>query len=372
MNSLILKKITLIIIIFSLILSSTGIEDVFVLRASAQAPSFGEILGKATAAATVCFLENKVEMFVAGLLGRVEAMAEGAVTKFTDVSAVPVIDTTGIKTSKSIETAEALSLSKKCLRDTLAKLLLDWLVDQTINWIAGGPEPKFVTNWDTFLEDAYQAGVGTAAQELGAGFLCEPFDLSVRLALSPNLVPTFSQRVTCTLDDILSNVNAAYEDFINDFQKGSWIAYNAMWQPQNNYYGTLLMAWDEMEIEGAKRKEAAQAESIASQGFLSTKKCIMPGNKYEVMNIECKGIDIASPEYAQCVQKAIELTETKYCKEWEITTPGKTIGGVLSKAVESDLDFIVNAQELSTYLTAIIDAAINRLVNSGVEGLRGL
>jgi len=40
------------------------------------------------------------------------------------------------------------------LRDIIAKRIMDYIVDQTITWIQGGGEPKFISNWDGFLKDA--------------------------------------------------------------------------------------------------------------------------------------------------------------------------------------------------------------------------
>jgi hypothetical protein len=104
----------------------------------------------------------------------------------------------------------------------------------------------------------------------------------------------------------------------------------------------LLLAWNAKEGEIAARANAAYSEAIASQGFLSVKKC----KKDEL------GRDIPS----SCI----------------ITTPGTAVGALAQKAIGADLDFIVNSQDLAAYIAAISDALINRLVRSGVEGFSGI
>ena len=42
------------------------------------------------------------------------------------------------------------------MRDIIAKRIMDYIVDQTVQWIQGGGEPKFVTNWDSFYERCWR------------------------------------------------------------------------------------------------------------------------------------------------------------------------------------------------------------------------
>ncbi len=224
--------------------------------------------------------------------------------------------------------------------EVLKKRLLDMLVDQIVQWIQGGGSPKFITDWQGFLRDAFNAGVGDIIKQLGLGFLCSPFNLQVNLALSP--IPKFSQRVSCTLDKIVSNIN----NFYGDFRNGGWIAYQTQWQPAGNYYGSVLTAYDEALKEGARRKEAAQNEGIANQGFLSTKRCVQP--EYDLDNVVIG------------------------CSKYEVTTPGKTVGDMLSRAVTSDIDYIVNSRDLGAYVAAIGNAIYNRLTREAVGGVTAL
>lgn len=215
---------------------------------------------------------------------------------------------------------------KDMLLSVIKKEILDVMVDQITGWIQGGGEPKFITDWQGFLNDAFQAGVGDIIQQTNLAFLCAPFSLQVRLSLLP--VKPFSQRVTCTLNDIIANI----EDFYNNFSNGSWIAYEYSWWPENNYYGTLIMAYDEMMFRGAQQKEAAQNQALAYNGWLPTT------NAYNL-----------------------------------ITVPGNLVGQMAGKVFgDWQINGLLNATDLEQYATAIGNAAINRLVVEGVSGIQGL
>jgi len=214
--------------------------------------------------------------------------------------------------------------------EALKRRLLTLIVDQIIGWIEGEGKPLFVTDWRQFVADAGNIALGDLIQELGLGFLCSPFGLQVQLSvLRP---PRFSQYITCTLDDVVQNIEAFYEDF----RQGGWLAYAELWQPQNNFYGAVLLAMEEREQRIAAQTEANVLEAIAGSGFLGTRKCDATG---------------------------------RFCF---ITTPGAQIGALAAKAIGSDIDYLINAQDLAVYVGAIADALINRLIRSGVEGLLSL
>ncbi len=221
----------------------------------------------------------------------------------------------------------------KIMRDIVAKRIMDYIVDETVQWIQGGGEPKFVTDWNGFLNDAFQAGVGDVIQQTNLAWLCKPFGLQLRISLLP--IPKFSQRVTCTLDDIVSNI----QNFYDDFQNGSWIAYEQSWWPENNYYGTLYMTMDEMMIRGAQQQQAAQNEALAGKGFLSVKKCVRTGRT-----------DQNDPS-------------TEKCLEYRTVTPGDTVGQVVADSMTSDIQWAANIQ---SWTSALVNAVINRVTTEGI------
>ncbi|MBI4119439.1 MAG: hypothetical protein HY456_01160, partial [Parcubacteria group bacterium] len=223
--------------------------------------------------------------------------------------------------------------------EALKKRLLDMIVDQIVRWIQGGGEPKFITDWQGFLRDAFNVGFDEVIRQLGLGFLCSPFSAQVRLALS---VPRpFSQQITCSLDRVVNNINAFYRNF----QSGGWLAYQSVWQPENNIFGATLIGYDELIRRGTETRDAARNEGLANNGFLSIKRCAEYGDE--------------------------DLEGNRICDRYETVTPGKTIGDAAARTVGADIDYIVNARDLSAYIAAIGDAFINRLVREGAGLISG-
>ncbi len=233
-------------------------------------------------------------------------------------------------TSATLTTETITRNLAKIVMEGVKRRILNMVVDQIIGWIQGEGKPLFITDWKAFLKDAGSAAVGDLAYELGLGFLCSPFSIQVQLSiLQP---PRFGSYITCTLDQIVSNM----DNFYGDFRTGGWFALNEMWNPQNNFYGSVLLAMNEKNQRRAGAEEASILESVASQGFLGTRKCDETG---------------------------------QYCF---ITTPGAQIGALAAKALGSDIDYLVNAQDIAVYVGAIADAAINRLIKEGINGLLGV
>jgi len=219
------------------------------------------------------------------------------------------------------------------LRDVVAKRIIDYIVDETVEWIQGGGKPKFVTDWQGFLRQAGNIAFDQMIKDVGLAWLCQPFSLQVKISLLP--VPKFSKRIECTLDDVVKNI----EDFYKDFEKGGWIAYQEAWQPQNNYYGQMLMIHDETLTRMAQKTEAAANEALAGKGFLSVKKCVL----YD--------------DYG-----------TGGCLKYEIVTPGDTVGQVVARGMTSDIEWAAN---IKSWTSALVNAVINRLTREGIGLLKG-
>jgi hypothetical protein len=237
---------------------------------------------------------------------------------------------------------------ERLLRAKLKKLLLDQMVDQIIGWIQGEGKPRFVTDWAGFLQDAGSAAAGEFIQSSALGFLCDPIQAQIRVALSP--VRRFGTSITCTLDQIVNNV----QNFYDDFNNGGWLAYQTLWEPQNNVYGAFLITQEEQDRQIGRAQFNAESQAKAGNGFLGGQSCSEnPANPNGAdLDGDGKGGDIPS----SC----------------EITTPGRIVGDLASKAFTSNIDFLLTGEELDEYVTAISDALINRLIISGVDGIKNI
>lgn len=150
--------------------------------------------------------------------------------------------------------------------DVLRKQLMAMLVNDIVKWIQGGGVPRGVTDWQQFLKDAANAAAGTFIdQYLGMGFLCQRFDVKLKIALTA--IPTFDESVKCTFSQIVANINT----FLNDFSQGGWKAWISISEAPNNIMGAYLIALDKKIGVQAEAEQAAQNEAIASSGFLEKK-----------------------------------------------------------------------------------------------------
>ena len=230
----------------------------------------------------------------------------------------------------------------KLAAEQLKRQLLNMIVDQIVNWIQGGGEPKFITDWPGFFRDAVDQAGGRFIQELGLGRLCSAFGFKLSAAFIP--IPKFSDRSSCTLSQVGANLDA----FLKDFKSGGWAAWDEMvLKPQNNIYGAYLMAWDEKNKRESAAEKAAAAEAQAGQGFLSVRRCAQTATT------------CATEGGCQSV-----------CVKEEVVTPGKVVGELAGKAVGSDIDYIVNADDFAAYVSAITNAILNRVFAEGVGLLR--
>lgn len=223
----------------------------------------------------------------------------------------------------------ALTEAADAIQETIKKRFFDMIVDQMVNWIQGGGKPLFIQNWNAFLAQYGNIVTGDIISEMKIGGICQPFGMQLQIAvLQP---PRFSGQVKCTLDQVVRNMVGFY----NNFSTGGFVAYREQWQPQNNFYGALLLAMDEKETRIADKRFAGLQEAQAGNGFLGTRKC---------------------DEFGHCY----------------ITTPGMQIGAAAAKVVGADLDYIVNSKSMAAYVAAISDALINRLIREGVSGFQGV
>jgi hypothetical protein len=262
----------------------------------------------------------------------------------TIVGSLPVqlISEQAVQTAAGTFISKVVDQGLKILLEMLRKKLLDYFVDSIIKWIQGtDSKPAFVTNWREFMGDVVGDAVGSYIETTKFAGLCDTFDFQVRVSLpQTNSRPSLP---TCTLNQIVGNI----ENFYSDFRSGGWLAYDESLFPQNNPYGSYIIAMEGAAYEAITAKEEKEQEmSQSTGGFENTKRC---------------AIEVTDP-----------LTQEKKCLMWESTTPGTTISQRLQKALDVDIDNILSATEFTTYVGAILDAAINRLFRAGKDGLLGI
>ena len=146
---------------------------------------------------------------------------------------------------------------------------------------------------------------------------------------------------------------------MEDFRNGSWLAYQETWYPRNNFYGGTIIAVDEAARAEAQGREAAEREALAGRGFLSfTKDDCVADKTGGYIDKECKTIGPAQPE------------KPTYKKVRRTVTPGAIVGEAAANlTVTTPINRIIHSDDLTLYLSAIVDAAINQLTKEGIEWL---
>jgi len=274
------------------------------------------------------------------------------------------------KLALSKEAKEMLTQAKNIAGELAMRQVLAMLTNQIITWIQGGGEPQFISDWQGFLLDAADKAGGLFVDKyLGAGYLCEPFDIDIKIALLD--VPPFEERVACTISDMVDNI----DDFYNDFSKGGWKGWIELTKPQNNFYGAYLIAQEEKIKKADEAREASLKDAETGGGFLSIKACIKGHiEDYETKETinECSDKDACKDMFEQWETSD---SDNLFICDKEITiTPGSVISDITSKAVNQPIkmleDSISNmASEmgiLGPYIIAIGAALTNRVIKEGL------
>jgi hypothetical protein len=261
----------------------------------------------------------------------------------------PVFDVAAITQRLALagkeQTKEIIVTMKKLAGQMLKKLVLDRIVDATVEWIKrGGFEGKggpIIQDWGAFFQQATEDYIGEVIGE-AMPMLCSPFQLNMAVSFGSQ-PQKFSQKVECTLGDVTENI----DDFFENFEKkneGRWIAYNQIWEPQNNFFGSALMTRDEMESGNKSILDQKNVEATVNLGFKPQVKCSIDQN-----------------------------TKKEVCVT---ITPGSVIGKSIQEKIIPNYksEAILSANDIASYIGALADAVIYRysiLAKNGLVGLMG-
>ena len=273
--------------------------------------------------------------------------------------------------------------------------ILAQLTNDIVNWIQNGTTPRFLTmGLDDWLGMAVDNAMGNFIdQYLGIGWLCEPFDIDIKIAMLSQT--TFKEESKCSLSDIVGNI----EDFYNDFSVGGWEGWIKLTEGGNNVYSTYLIAMEEVQKIQTKEEKEQEAEIARGSGFFSPKDCVWyDGNNKPIdLVVESSGKrytegykDVwGTPSLpSKCAPSANILAEpfetdglhkdgspvvgpcTKKCISH---TPGKQISDSVSKAMNNFWDVIneqigaasAKAGPLAIYVEQILNALVNRAFKEG-------
>lgn len=262
----------------------------------------------------------------------------------------------------------------------LRKELINYFQNKIVKWVEGDDTggSLYPKDFKDFLKEASDQAAGDVIKNVGLGQFCDGFGedrAKLQISLTPPPPVTISRGYSCTLSDVVDNVKA----FKDNFSEGSFVGYQTLLESQNNRYGLTLTAVNELMIKKDDRVSAAMQSVTAGGGFLSGKTClkweeIMPPGVYgpslAITENDPRFKGNTTPDGRPYNGSTERPAGSQYeCTSSKIVTPGKTVGDALSKAVGSDIDFIMNAEDLSAFVAAITDAMIYRLTKEAGKGL---
>ncbi len=242
---------------------------------------------------------------------------------------------------------------------SLKKRLLDEITNETIQWIQNGKTPVFTQNFGDVFRTAADQAAGDVLQNLGEGQLCTGLPQKL-YNLQLTQPQPLRQSVSCTLSQVVGNIEA----FKQNFSQGGWVGYQDLLMPQNNQYGIMILTQQALQNELSQKTQSAVLLQQVNQGF-NIKQCTTWRLYEKATNQPVPNSDENVTDQPPSADPALEYR----CVEEKVTTPGRTVADSVSKALGSNIDFIVNTNDLSNALGMVLDAAFNRLMKAGVSGL---
>lgn len=278
---------------------------------------------------------------------------------------------------------QILDYAIKIATEVLKDQLIHKLVQQTINWVNGGfnGKPQFVTNFGKLLSDtAKSAGnrVLSDAMNKFNGGACPTLKPLLEITFEGTAVEagvSGSGGYSCTIDQMGANI----ADFKDSFANGGWIAYrNMLTNPEGTYFGAYIDLSDKIAAEQNKKTDEKKQEVSTGSGFQDQKKCkktesFAMENITSDVNAEIERLGDTFVDAEADPNNADVITITYCAGDKETTTPGNTTAQSLKDSLgKSPIDRIVNANDITALISALINAALTKLIGLGVDGLAGL
>lgn len=193
-------------------------------------------------------------------------------------------------TDAGVTAHQEIATTKECLLDGLTVILRNTLIENLtggiLDWINTGFDgnPAFVTDLGEFLGETADEAVGEFIEGSALGGLCGSFQTEVRIIVSKNYFSSYRDRTTCTLTEVIDNV----DDFTSgNFKLGGWRGWNSIIR-ENIYTKTIETDFQAQQVRnGAVAKAIAEYQS--GRGFLDDKECTTDENGAETCDTVTPG-----------------------------------------------------------------------------------
>jgi hypothetical protein len=230
-----------------------------------------------------------------------------------------------------------------CMTRVVARAALDQMTASIVNWINSGFEgkPSFVQNYEQFFTNVADQAAGEFIRGSALSFLCSPFQPQVRIAIARSYARR-NNAPSCTLTQVTNNVNRFLQ---GDFSSGGWgglLAFTTV--PANSPFGAYISAQTGLENSQNTALRTAGQKLAAGQGFISMEE------KYDC---------IVDPD----------LGPTQLGCKTRITTPGKTIAGIVENTFKIPQDALNLADNFDEIISALLNQLVTRTLQGGLSNL---
>ncbi len=345
-----------IILVFSLSLLQPLFASAQVSAQSAQTTIIGSIscfVGGVLADWLLTELGNKLQNWGDALL-----RAGGKWTNLGNLfrkQAVPILNENN-DTKEHILDVAARCVAREVLNDLNARIVGSVRTGGRYNRGTGrGSEPAFVRDWRRFMTQAEHRGEDIFRSVLNSASLCNNV-LNLKNVFNANGAPEIKTNSLSDTQDALTtrigNVNSFKErtnctmprgwtmqKYSNDFAgNGSWEAMVRLAEPQNNYYGAMIMSLGELAAQRAAESGSEAAEAGVSGGFLARRG--KPGETCLVVSGN-----------GRCVINK------------DILTPGSILGNSINATIQQELAWITNVDEISELIQYVMANVMGRILD---------
>lgn len=250
----------------------------------------------------------------------------------------------------------------------LAQKMMDDMVQSSVKWANDGFEgsPSFVTNPVGHFGNIADSVAGDFIKGSDLGFLCSPYQTSVRLSLQVKygggLGSGRKYRPQCTVTGITGNI----EDFYKNFNNGGWDTWFSMTQNNsNNPWGAYIDADTELDRRIASALGVEDKKLSWGDGFKSKGDCL-------AYNPSAEEIDQLITDYPGGTPPGYDpaFGPGECIKRGEDKTPGVVIKDQLNKVLPAGLEKLISVQHVEQLVTAFASGVLKRYVFSS-KGLAG-
>ena len=253
-------------------------------------------------------------------------------------------------------------------------------------------EPAFVRDWRRFKLNAQYRGENLFRAMLGSTELCPYFSGDIKTLFKANNQPNvntrtmtrvgnldpFNRRAKCTMPRGWS-----LQNYQTDFAgNGGWGALNRLAQPQNNYYGNLMMSMAELGVQRLTEEENDLDEAKTALGFTSRRQqnpaittsngggyCLNNQSKSCTTNAQCAvaGTGGNLPTTGTCIPKRntclLNASNNRCIVYSNILTPGSVLQQTATNVIQQELNWLTNVQSLQGFISDLTSLVLSRVLN---------